>query len=320
MNAGTEPKDVAKECQLRNRSKSRVRWRGWLLLLVLTGAALWFVLAGRETPNSRTESEVRRILSSVRQNDRSAFNLYAVLDAMRQWPQPFPRLARAVLGPDSVPDDPARRMAALGPFVVPVLTNALATDRNAAVRAIAATALGQTHDLRLAPGLLASFSTEHEARVQSPILEPLGELGAAQAEPLLITVLMGTNDPQVRVSAARALGQFATPAALSALTNALLTAGDSSLRQWIVMSSLQSVSDPMVTPALLTVLRSDTNDFLRRSSAQALKDHPGEDTAAALVLSLREDSDTRNVRPAAIEALREMTNSVIQPALLEALH
>src|SRR5437870_3895946 len=92
----TESTDVSNG----NTPRRRLRWRLWLALVVVAAAAVWFVTSRMETPRNRTEREVRRILSVVRRQDGTSFTVYSLLEAMQAWPQPFPKLAKRLLGPE----------------------------------------------------------------------------------------------------------------------------------------------------------------------------------------------------------------------------
>lgn len=222
MNTPPEERPVSHETP----SDRRRKWRCWLVLLALAGAAGWFFFGRTESHQARTEREVRRILSAVRREDPSSFSLRSIPQKMQNWPAPFPKLAAMLLDDEESMDNARESLSALGPLAIPILTNLLVRDRSPAVRAAVADALGEMGDSRLLPLFVTAFAKESESRVQSSILEALGRMGDEQARPLLISVLQGTNDSDVRASAVHALENFQSPVALAALTNALLTEVD----------------------------------------------------------------------------------------------
>jgi HEAT repeat protein len=297
----------------------RVRRWTWLALLTAIGVIVALLATRKETPHARVEKEAKRILSSVRKSDRNSSLLYRTLETMQNWPDPFPTLAEKLMGDNTDEPDPAESLASLGPWAVPILTNALTSDRSAAVRATAAEALSRMQDMNLLPALLAAFKSEREAPVQSAILQALGESRDERAEPLLASVLFSTNDSQVRISAASALGQFESSYAISNLTQTLASDADSSVRQALLLWDLPWTTKTEAKPALLAALQSDRDSDVRSYAARALRTHPDDDTVHALITASKQDSDAPNVRVAAISVLGEMTNVAVYPALLDAI-
>jgi HEAT repeat protein len=301
-----------------HRPRIRFRWRRWLILLVVAGAVVWFLAARTDSPQARLEREVRRILAPVRKQDRSSFNVYSIAQAMYQWPKPFPKLAEWLAGRNEWTADPSEELAALGSPVVPILTNLLARDRSAEVRSTAAEALGAMGASTVVPQLLAAFGKERQVNVQSSILRALGQIGDERGEAFLISLLQGTNDSSVRVTAANALTSFPSDQVLMVLTNALLADTDWNVRVSIA-SGLNHSSEAAVQPALLTALKSDAFASVRQTAARTLGTFTDDATTEALLLALREDPDTREVRRAALDALRGRTNAAVRAAMLEVL-
>lgn len=314
----------------------RRKWWPWIVALALAAAVIWLFARRPESLQARTEREINRILSDVRREDQSSFNLRSIPRAMQNWPPPFPKLAAMLMGDEDENFDSMDRLSSLGSPAVPILTNLLVRDRSPAVRSAVAQAFGEMGDARLLPHLMAAYKKETEERVQSSILDALGSIGDEQARPLLISVLQGTNDPNVRASAARALGNFESTPAIGALTNALITEANQSVRS-TVASALQSVSDPAIKPILLHVLKNDSDDSVRQSVIQALSNHPGDDTMAALIDILRKSPGapgnqlgtgprvpnysyrSYSAGRSAVSILSRMTNGVVRSVLLEVL-
>lgn len=289
-----------------------------LFVAVLAGAGLWFFVFRTETPQSYTRREVDRILSEVRRREGSSAAVYSLFGAMRNWPKPFPKVAKLILGDENTDVDPRRDLAALGPLAVPILTNILAHDRTPGVRAVVAEAIGEMGDTRLVPALLAAFEQDADKRVRGSAVRALGELQNERALPPLIAALHSARDQGIRSELVQTLGEFNTPQTLSALTNALARERDDWVRQWVVMSERPWQSDPAARPALLAALRAETNANVRVYVVRALKNHPDETTIRALISALREDPDARLVRAAVADTLGRLTNALIRPALLEA--
>lgn len=319
MNAGELPSaGISGGESSSQRTRPRRRWRIWLALLIVAGAGVWWRAVRWETPQARLEREVRRILSPVRKQDRTSFNLYSVAEAMHDWPRPFPKFAEWLMGREAWNEDASEELASLGQPAIPILTNLLVQDRSSSARSTVAQALGYMRDPHLAPGLIAAYDREKQPMVRSVILFALGLIGDEASGPFLISVLQGTNDSTVRASAASALSDFQSPDVLVALTNSLLTEVDDNV-QFSVVSSLSARPEPAIKPALLAALATDSNSRLRGQVVRALENHPGDDTTTALLTALREDPDTQIVRVAAIWGLRNLTNAAVRAALFEAI-
>ncbi|TAK98549.1 MAG: HEAT repeat domain-containing protein [Verrucomicrobia bacterium] len=293
----------------------RRKWRLFWLLLLVAGGVMLFLAVKPESTQSRVERQARKILSDVRRQNR--IGVSSVLDAMYDWPKPFPQIATALFGSHERNFDAQEQLASLGWRAVPVVTNALFRDPNAEVRSVAAQALAEIGDPVFVPTFAGAFHRESEDSVRQAILRALGRIGDTNAVPLLITVAQGTNDASVRVAAADALVEFESLEAFAAITNTFLHDPDVSLRRGIVQNfSYRSV--PGIREGLITALTSDADGAVREAAARALRGQLSGEAVGALLSALREDAHDK-VRAAAAEALGQTSGEEVEAALVRAL-
>jgi HEAT repeat protein len=130
----------------------------------------------------------------------------------------FGVLTGELAGADVAPEV-VRAVGALGHIACVALTPLLG-DRDPAVRAAAADALGRCADPAVGADLAAALETEEHPVPRRSLLRTLGRIAGSSAVPLLEAAL-DDPDPETRVVAVEALGSTGSGAAVSPLERAL---------------------------------------------------------------------------------------------------
>jgi HEAT repeat protein len=137
----------------------------------------------------------------------------------RSSPQPALQVLSRELSREAVAPEVVRAAGALGEAVCLALMPLL-RDRDPAVRAAAADALGRCDDVHVPEALEAALEGEGDPTARRSILRSLGRIAGAAAVPALARAL-DEPDPETRVVALEALGTTGAPDALKHLRSAL---------------------------------------------------------------------------------------------------
>ena len=202
-------------------------------------------------------------------------------------------------------------------------------DRDPAVRAVAARALGKLGDPGAVPFLLAAIEKPRAIPVSlvgmalarigpaaraglvaglgapSPSarglsVELLGPFGAAADVPEIVALLIDDPDPDVRVRAAGALWRIGSPRALAPLTDCLDAAQPAALRA-AAARALGTVGPGASQDALIAALGSGGHEVARAAADTLSRGGPAAVRRLAAVAAARSDGGS----PEACEALAE---------------
>jgi HEAT repeat protein len=185
------------------------------------------------------------------------------------------------LAADRVAPEVIRAAGALGSAACVALLPLLG-DRDPAVRAAAADALGRCADPSLAGEVERALGREEDDAARRALLRCLGRVAGGVAVPTLVPAL-GDPDAETRLAAIEALGATGSADAVPHLERALGTGGGETLA---VIRALGELGDPAAAPVLEPWLRSADLDQ-RRTAVRAAR------------------SITRSMDPTVIRALAE---------------
>jgi hypothetical protein len=210
------------------------RWRRWRLPLILLGATA--VIAGLigwlpRQPRTELDRETARLFAIVRREERTEKPFFRWLPGLRDWPQPFPHVARLVLGTGEGDEWESRqKISALGGQVVPVLHEALQNDRSQAVRALAASLLSELGTPDSFSVLTNALVSDRSAKVREAIADALQQQPAPGALPVLFAAFRREGDPEVAGSILETAAYVGGSEVLSVLTNVLVSHTNSFVR------------------------------------------------------------------------------------------
>lgn len=139
-------------------------------------------------------------------------------------------------------------------------------DQDVWIRTAAAQAIGEYRDRLTVPALARHLESDVPP-VRIAAIEAIGKSGDPAVASLLLPRLDST-DPEIRRATILALGQVEGAEVLGRLTDAL-TEGDWRLRA-AAATSLGTRADPVVIPALHTVLENEKDPYVRRSIVAAI--------------------------------------------------
>lgn len=142
-------------------------------------------------------------------------------------------------------------------------------DRDGAVRAVAAEALGGAGERALP--ILDRTRSDHDGRVVEATATAYGELRHAAAVGWLVDVATGDGDRAGREAAVAALGAIGDEAALPTLLE-LVGAAPPQVRRRAVVA-LTVFDDPSVEPAIRAAAR-DRNPSVREAAEMVVGRHP----------------------------------------------
>jgi cyclophilin family peptidyl-prolyl cis-trans isomerase/HEAT repeat protein len=192
-----------------------------------------------------------------------------------------------------------RSLARIDPDTFLVTLSGLDPDRDRAVRAAQATALGSLPDRRGVPALMG-FLGEKDHRVIPAVLSALVAARAPEAEAILIERLK-TDDFALRAAAASGLVQLKSTAAVPVLVGAYRAAtGDSTyVARGAILNALSELNPAAAQPLLEEALR-DRDWAIRQRAAAIFRQRPGGESVEAAIRPAPAD---RPVSDAELEAL-----------------
>jgi HEAT repeat protein/cyclophilin family peptidyl-prolyl cis-trans isomerase len=175
-----------------------------------------------------------------------------------------------------------RSLARIDPDTFLVTLSGLDPDRDAAVRAAQATALGSLPDQRGVPGLMELLN-EKDHRVVPAVLSALVAARAPQAEAILIERVK-TADFALRAAAANGLVQLKSTAAVPVLVDAYrAAAGDSTyVARGAILSALNELNPAAAQPLLEEALR-DRDWAIRQRAASVFRQRQGGEAVEATI-------------------------------------
>ena len=175
-----------------------------------------------------------------------------------------------------------RSLARLDPDTFLVTLSGLDPDRDPAVRAAQASALGSLPDRRGVPGLMGLLG-EKDHRVIPAVLSALVAARAPEAEAILIERLKA-DDFALRAAAAQALLQLKSAAAVPALVEAYrATTGDSTyVARGAMLNALIELNPTAAQPLLEEALR-DRDWAIRQRAASVFRQRPGGESVEATI-------------------------------------
>ena len=192
-----------------------------------------------------------------------------------------------------------RSLARLDPDTFLVTLSGLDPDRDPAVRAAQAAALGSLPDRRGVPGLMG-FLGEKDHRVIPAVLAALVAARAPEAETILIERVKA-DDFALRAAAVQALLQLKSAAAVPALVEAYrATTGDSTyVARGAILNALIELNPTAAQPLLEEALR-DRDWAIRQRAAAVFRQRPGGESVEA---TIRPAPAGRAVSDAELESL-----------------
>jgi cyclophilin family peptidyl-prolyl cis-trans isomerase/HEAT repeat protein len=175
-----------------------------------------------------------------------------------------------------------RSLARVDPDTFLVTLSGLDPDRDPAVRAAQATALGSLPDGRGVPGLMELLG-EKDHRVVPAVLAALVAARAPEAEQILIERVK-TADFALRAAAANGLVQLKSTAAVPALVEAYRAAtGDSTyVARGALLNALTELNPAAAQPLLEEALR-DRDWAIRQRAAAVFRQRPGGESVEATI-------------------------------------
>ncbi len=175
-----------------------------------------------------------------------------------------------------------RSLARLDPDTFLVTLSGLDPDRDPAVRAAQAAALGSLPDRRGVPGLMGLLG-EKDHRVIPAVLSALVAARAPEAEAILIERLKA-DDFALRAAAAQALLQLKSAPAVPALVEAYrATTGDSTyVARGAILNALIELNPTAAQPLLEEALR-DRDWAIRQRAASVFRQRPGGESVEATI-------------------------------------
>lgn len=164
-------------------------------------------------------------------------------------------------------------------------------------------------------GLVNAYSRQKEAAVRAAIAQALGELGGP-VEPGLIAAL-ADPDLSVRQAAVAAVGKINAIGAASALAEVAQHDPNSGLRKSAVMT-LDKINAITAAPILAVIAQADTDPGVRVSAVNTLGKFKTADTLPTLIRALNQDADSF-VRLTAAELLGKIGDARAVEPLSHAL-
>lgn len=183
--------------------------------------------------------------------------------------------------------------------LVPFLADVMRADKNAALRAGAASVLGRVgSNAKSVVNVIVESLKDPDAGVRAAAAESLGRIGdEAKGSVPKLAALLKDADPGVRLAAAFALGRIGPDAASAVpdLANTLATDADAGVRKEAARAcSLLGLDAKPAIPALAKALREDKADEVRQQAALALGKMRGDEllpAVPAMVEAMKKDPD-----------------------------
>lgn len=186
-------------------------------------------------------------------------------------------------------------------------------DKDAVVRADAATRLGQAKSKEAVDSLIAVLDDDTE-EVRVAAMLALGQIGDARA---ISAIASHASDPSsaVRVALCQALGQMGDPAGVEPLATVMHDA-DEHVRL-VAARQLGRIRDPKALQALTDIALQDPDEMVRQHVIKVLGEREARDAVPLVEAALEAESD--KVRANAAQVLGQIGDPSSLPALIRAL-